>query len=93
MTRCFTNTRFAAKVLRAHGLLKFTHREAFKTWELSLPGFLVAAEIFHKRSKEEVHWSIPSHNKEHNFEVLEEIRTGCDGIKTYDKFVHCLESI
>lgn len=30
VTRCFTNTRFAAKVLRAYGLLKFTHREAHK---------------------------------------------------------------
>src|ERR1043166_4286303 len=29
VTRCFTNTRFAARVLRAYGLLKFTQREAY----------------------------------------------------------------
>ena len=29
--RCFTNTRFAAHVLRDYGLLKFTQREAYKT--------------------------------------------------------------
>jgi len=31
VTRCFTNTRFAASVLRAYGLLKFTQRQAYKT--------------------------------------------------------------
>lgn len=46
VTRCFTNTRFAANTLRNYGLLKFTQKEAFKTWELSLPGFVVAAKIF-----------------------------------------------
>jgi len=93
VTRCFTNTRFAAKVLRAYGLLKFTQREAYKTWELSLAGFLVAAEIFHKRSVESVHWSIPSHFKEFNFDVLPEIRTACDNIDSYDTFVGRLASV
>ncbi|HEY3856943.1 MAG TPA: hypothetical protein VGO67_21370 [Verrucomicrobiae bacterium] len=93
VTRCFTNTRFAAHVLRDYGLLKFTQREAYKTWELSLTGFLVAADIFQKRSKEKVHWSIPSHFKEFNFDVQPEIRTACDSIKTYDEFVSRLASI
>jgi hypothetical protein len=41
--RCYTNTRFAANKLRDYGLLKFTQKEAFKVWTLSLPGVLVAA--------------------------------------------------
>ena len=92
--RCFTNTRFAAHVLRDYGLLKFTHLQAYKTWELSLAGFLVAANIFHKRSEDNTHWSIPAHSKEKfNFDVLPEIRTACDEIKDYDTFVARLASI
>lgn len=44
VVRCYTNTRFAANKLRDYGLLKFTKKEAFKVWTLSLPGILVAAE-------------------------------------------------
>jgi len=43
--RCFTNTRFAALVLRDCGLLKSTRKEAYKTWVLSLPGFAVGSEL------------------------------------------------
>ena len=43
--RCFTNTRFAAHTLRDYGLLQFTKREAYKTWTLSLPGFIVASRV------------------------------------------------
>jgi hypothetical protein len=84
---------FAAHVLRNYGLLKFTHREAYKTWELSLAGFLVAADIFHRRSEEKTHWSIPSDFKEFNFDLLPEIRMACDEIKNYDTFVGRLASI
>ncbi|MFZ2654074.1 MAG: hypothetical protein WAX69_04105 [Victivallales bacterium] len=45
-TRCFTNVRFAANKLREYGFLKFTRREAYKTWELTLPGIAAAANIF-----------------------------------------------
>jgi hypothetical protein len=93
VTRCFTNTRFAAHVLRDYGLLKFTHLQAYKTWELSLTGFLVAADIFHKRSKENIQWNIPEYSKEQNFDVLSEIRTACEEIKSYDAFVGRLASI
>jgi hypothetical protein len=93
VTRCFTNTRFAAHILRDYGLLKFTQREAYKTWELSLAGFLVAAKIFAIRSQEKVHWSIPSNFKQFNFDVLPEIRAACDEINTYDLFVARLASI
>ena len=48
VTRCFTNTRFAANTLRDYGLLKFTKKEAYKTWTLFLYGFLVAADVLDK---------------------------------------------
>lgn len=44
--RCFTNTRFAARRLRELGMLKFTQREAFKTWELSITGIIVASTLY-----------------------------------------------
>lgn len=93
VTRCFTNTRFAAKVLRGYGLLKFTRREAYKTWELSLTGFLVAADIFHKRCVLKTPWELPLHKKELNYDLLTEIRHACDAIKTYDHFVQRLASL
>lgn len=49
VTRCYTNTRFAAKTLRNYGLLKFSKDEAYKTWTLSLSGFLVASEILEQQ--------------------------------------------
>jgi hypothetical protein len=91
--RCFSNTRAAARVLRDYGLLKYTWRDGYKNWELTLPGLLVAADIFSKRSKEIVPWSIPSHFKEFNFDVLPEIRRAGDDLKSYDAFIGRLASI
>lgn len=54
--RCFTNTRFAAKQLRDFGLLKFTKKEAFKRWELSFLGILVALQLYEKQWRD-----APSH--------------------------------
>jgi hypothetical protein len=42
-TRCYTNARFAATTLRRYGFLQYTYREAYKCWELSFLGILVAA--------------------------------------------------
>jgi hypothetical protein len=47
VVRCFTNTRFAASGLRDQGLLKFTKKEAFRTWELSFIGILVAGFLYY----------------------------------------------
>jgi len=90
--RCFTNTRFAAHVLRNYGLLKFTHRDAFKTWELSLSGFLVAADILVKRRKTENLWELRLQDQT-PFELVQEIRQGCEEIKSFDAFVARLSSI
>ena len=56
VTRRFTNTRFAANTLRAYGLLKFTKREAYKTWMLSLSGLLVASALAAKGNWELLRW-------------------------------------
>jgi hypothetical protein len=85
--RCFTNTRFAANTLRDYGLLKFTHKEAYKTWVLSLPGFVVAAELIKNRS-----WELTSSNEkgQHLHKV---IRDSWDKIKDYDDFYKKLKEL
>ena len=92
MTRCFTNTRFAAKVLREYGLL-FTRDEAFKTWELSLAGFLVAASILQQRAGQKRPWHELGPARDGNFDLLPEIRDACRGITSYDEFVARLAAI
>jgi hypothetical protein len=91
--RCFTNTRQAALVLHNYGLLRFTWSLGYKTWDLSLGGYLAAAEIFKQRSRELVPWSIPPHFREFNFDVRPEIRRAWDEITNYDAFIGRLASI
>lgn len=93
VTRCFTNARFAAKVLREYGLLKFTRHEAFKTWELSLAGFLVAASILQQRAAQNRPWYELGPARDGSFDLLPEIRDACREITSYDKFVACLSAI
>lgn len=94
VTRCFTNTRFAARVLREYGLLKFTHREAFKTWELSLTGLLVATTILGtKRQQSHDIWTLPPANKESHFDLSPEIRNALDSISSFEAFVARLSSV
>src|SRR5205823_5429 len=93
VTRCFTNTRFAANALRDYGLLKFTRREAFKTWELSLAGFLVAADVLKKRAEQKNPWHVPLNSKEANFDLSQEIRVASKGCQTFDDLVARLASI
>lgn len=93
VTRCHTNTRFAANVLRKYGLLKHTQREAFKTWELSIAGCLAAAKIYHSRIATSEPWTIPSHEKYENFDLQEEIRAAWADLTDYHAFVERLASI
>lgn len=93
VTRCFTNTRFAAHTLRDYGLLKFSQKEAFKTWELSLVGFMVAAKLLRAKQRPESTWQIPTHQKTANFELLPEIRFAYDGIYSYEEFVKLLAEV
>lgn len=93
VTRCYTNTRFAALTLRDYGLLKFTQKEAFKTWELSLTGFLVAARVLTSFGGKEIKWNVPIHTPHQNFDLHEQIRQAWDGLRTYPEFVARLKSI
>jgi hypothetical protein len=88
VTRCYTNTRFAANTLRDFGLLKFTKKEAYKTWVLSLPGFIVASKIF-----KNVNRKIGRPEKGWPFRIHKDIYTAWEGIKRYDDFVSQLTSI
>lgn len=45
VTRVVTNTRLAARTLRTWGLLRYTQAEAYKTWELSHVGIIVAMAL------------------------------------------------
>lgn len=87
-TRCFTNTRFAANTLREYGLLKFTRKEAYKTWVLSLPGFLVASRVLQERN-----WNLTKIDKSHAFDLHPDIFSAWKGLETYDQFVNQLESV
>lgn len=89
VTRCFTNTRFAAHTLRDYGLLKFTQREAYKTWVLSLPGFLTASRLLDAG----VDWSLPPVERIENFDLHPRIRSAWTELKTYDDFVRQLSRI
>ncbi|MFC1792657.1 hypothetical protein ACFL3Q_03620 [Planctomycetota bacterium] len=88
--RCFTNTRFAAKTLREYGLLKFTRKEAFKTWVLSLPGFLVASVVLEKYKDD---WQIPTFRRAYNLNLHEDILDAKDRVRTYDDYVKRLAVI
>jgi len=89
VTRCFTNTRFAANTLRDYGLLKFTKKEAFKTWTLSLYGFLVASKVIQNNPT----WDLSSIDRKHSFDLHPDILKSSLDIKTYDDFVNRLAAI
>jgi len=80
--RCFTNTRFAANVLRGYGFLKFTRREAYKTWVLSLSGFVVASVALQEKI-----WVLDSELPKSDKELHPALKTAWNSIDTYEKFV------
>ncbi|MCO5274934.1 MAG: hypothetical protein M9900_08445 [Flavobacteriales bacterium] len=91
--RCYTNTRFAAKRLRDYGLLRYTHKEAYKTWELSLIGLLVASVLFHERAKNDEPWQIPSKELNTVSGISQEILSALQGVHDYQAFVERLSRI
>jgi len=86
--RCFTNTRFAAHTLRDYGLLKFTKDEAYKTWTLSLPGFLVAAKVM-----ADGNWAIPDTKKRMYFNLHPDILDAFDDLNDYKMFITRLATL
>ncbi len=91
--RCYTNTRFAAKRLRDYGLLRYTHKEAYKTWELSLIGLLVASVLFHERAENDEPWQIPSKELNTVSGISQEILSALQGVHDYKAFVERLSRI
>jgi len=89
VTRCFTNTRFAANTLRDYGLLKSTKKEAYKTWTLSLYGFLVASKIL----QDDLNWELTNVHSGHGFDLHPDILDATNTLKTYDDFVQRLEAV
>ena len=88
-TRCYTNTRVAATTLRSFGFLRFTHKEAFKTWVLSLPGLLVASRVLENPSN----WNErPPHDRKGHF-VHPSILNAQAALSTYDQFVRQLQFV
>jgi len=88
VTRCFTNTRFAATTLREYGFLKYTEKEAYKTWTLSLPGLLVASKVL-----EDQNWKIPDVQKQMHFDLHPDINMAWEALQSFDQFMLRLKSI
>jgi len=89
VTRCYTNTRFAANTLRSYGLLNFTKKEAYKTWTLSLYGLLVASKMV----QEDLNWRLTEIDKKYTSDLHPDILDAANTIKTYDDFVNRLATI
>lgn len=87
--RCYTNTRFAANALRDYGLLKFTRREAYKTWVLSLPGFVVASKLM----GEEYKWLLPREERCSGVVLATAVQRAWDEVKDFDAFVVRLAAV
>lgn len=86
--RCYTNTRFAAKKLRDVGLLKFTQKEAFKMWLLTLPGFVVAARSYRTTMP-----PIRECNKMGGIGLDKFLHDCQESVATYPDFVEALASL
>jgi hypothetical protein len=86
--RCFTNTRFAANKLREYGLLNYTRHEAFKTWTLSLPGIIVAAEALKQPD-----WKIPVIHNQGLFGLDPLILSSAASVKDFAAVVSALSAI
>jgi len=86
VTRCFTNTRFAALTLREYGLLEFTEKEAFKTWRLSLLGIIVASKVM-----EAGNWDLSTSVKElQSYALHPEVREAFWDLQDFPAFIERL---
>jgi hypothetical protein len=87
VTRCFTNTRFAATRLRDCGLLKFTRREAFKTWELSFFGLIVAAHLYRTRQSDGCSSTVPAPESLTSFGLHGEVYRALNEVSSFEAFL------
>lgn len=86
--RCFTNTRFAANTLREYGLLKFTKKEAYKTWLLSLTGMMVASNFLMDDT-----WKKPIAIQSYGTDLHPDIKAAFKALTNYDEFLKKLTFI
>jgi len=93
--RCHTNTRFAANTLRSYGFLKFTKREAFKTWKLSISGFFAASYILEKYSEQWADYdcSKPYRDRKYKGSIYGDILDAQSDMQDYSRFIKRLEYI
>lgn len=85
--RCHTNTKFAACTLRDFGFLKFTHKEQYKTWKLSLSGFLVASKLI-----ESGDWR-PNSINERGLFLRKDLLEANDVLNNYNSFIGQLNKL
>ncbi len=88
VVRCFTNTRFAALRLRDYGLLRFTRKEAYKTWTLSLPGFVAASRLVESRG-----WGIKENYRPNGNAVHPDIVQALCTVSDYETLVAQLKRV
>jgi hypothetical protein len=83
VTRCFTNTRLAARTLRDMGFLKYGTQQAYKTWELTLLGLVVASGVL-------MDGDDPGDEPAVLWKVHPRIEVAWARVATYPTFVHWL---
>ena len=88
--RCYTNIRFAAHTLRDAGLIRFTQKEAFKTWELSLLGFLAASIVLEQDHSD---WTSEKLQVNQGHSLHKDIVKAIVQVKDYNDFVYHLRRI
>lgn len=88
VTRCYTNTRFAAGILRNYGFLRYTQKERYKAWVLTLPGIIVAAHFLKTDG-----WKIPDTRKEADKDLHRGIYQSLSVVENYKLFVDTLSSL
>lgn len=88
VTRCYTNTRFAANVLRAYGFLRYTQRERYKAWILTLPGIVAAAHALVTDG-----WRITDARKDAGMDLHKGIRESLRVVEDYGHFVQTLQQL
>lgn len=88
VTRCYTNTRFAAGTLRNYGFLRYTQKERYKAWVLTLPGIIVAAHFLKTDA-----WKIPDTRKEADKDLHRGIYQSLGVIEDYGLFIGVLSGL
>jgi hypothetical protein len=88
VTRCFTNTRFAAVQLRAAGFLRFTTVERYKTWKLSLLGMMAAVYMLTEKT-----WQAKSDPNKLLFRLHQSVEEASRELGRYDTILHTLARV